>query len=71
MQTKSNSRYFLGEKASSGVGFFGLFGGQDVALSTPEVKPTPKKTEAAKEAQQKAQVAEEKRRVAAEGKRSM
>jgi hypothetical protein len=68
VQTKSSSRYFLGEEASSGGGFFSLFGGKDVAPSAPEVKPTPEKTEAAKDGQRKAQAAEEKRRAAAEGK---
>ncbi len=45
-----------------------MFGGKDVAPSAPEVKPTPEKTEAAKDGQRKAQAAEEKRRAAAEGK---
>lgn len=78
VQTKSRSNYFLGEPASSG-GVFGFFGGQDV--SSPTATPaaataqssTKRAAEAAKEAQQKAQAqakkdAEEKRRIAEEGK---
>ena len=71
VQTKSGSKYFLSEEASSGGGFFSFFGGQDVAPSAPEVKPTPKKTESARDAQQESQAAEEKSRAAAEGKRLM
>ena len=68
MLTKSGSKYFLGEEASSGGGFFSFFGGQDVAPSAPEVKPSPEKTEAAKDDLRKSQAAEEKRRAVAEGK---
>jgi hypothetical protein len=77
VQTKSGSKYFLGDE-SSGGGFFSLFGGgKDVSSPAPEVKAPPKKdvaaearkeAESAKEAQRKAQAmkakvdAEEKKR---------
>jgi hypothetical protein len=69
VRTKSSSRYFLGEEASSGGGFFSLFGGQDVAPSA-SVKPAPEKKKVRK-AQAPDQAVEEKRRAAAEGKHSM
>ncbi len=67
VQTKSKSNYFLGEPASSG-GVFGFFGGQEVA--TPAAA---KQSNGAAEARKKAQaqakeIAEEKRRIAEEGK---
>lgn len=54
VQTKSGSKYFLGDELSGG-GFFSLFGGgKDVSSPAPEVKAPPKKdgvTEARKEAE--------------------
>jgi hypothetical protein len=67
VQTKSGSKYFLGEEKLSGGGFFSMFSGQSVTPMTPDVKPTPEKkkdvagevtkkeVEAANEAQRKAQ----------------
>ena len=78
VQTKSKSNYFLGEPASSG-GVFGFFGGQEVATpaaakqSNGAAEARKRAAEAANEAQLKAQaqakeIAEEKRRIAEEGK---